>query len=146
MNPIKIVPLDWRKVVKEFSWMPVTQGEGYAVTYLVKHPEEIDRDLQLMGIEVRIPEGEELLPNGTPKRLLLADLVFARGGHFFVVEAEESVKKQKVGVREAEQRASALEALLKRHDKPDVEVTPVFAAVQFPRDDDYGYRSGVAVP
>jgi len=145
MNPVKIVSLDWRRVAKEFSWMPVTQGEGYAVTYLVKHPDEIDTDLQLMGVEVRIPDGEELLPNNTPKRLLLADLVFAKGNQFFVVEAEESMKKKIIGVREAEQRAAALETLLMRYGRTDIEVTPVFAGIQFPRGDDYGYLSGVTV-
>ncbi len=75
---------------------------------------------------MRIPQGTELLPNKTPKRLVQPDLVFAEGNHFFVVEAKDLATKEKVGVREAEERAKAFEDLLKRNKKVNIRSYPGF--------------------
>ena len=138
---IKTIP--WAYVQKEFDWLPVHQGEGYTRTYLLNHPEVIEEGLKLVGVEAAIPAGKETLPNGTPKQVLLADVVFAKDNRYYVVETEESSTKRSVGLDEAKERAAALEEILAESGDTDAEVVPVFVGIEFSKEDKYGYKVGM---
>jgi hypothetical protein len=145
MRDILVRELIWDDVFAEFGWIPVTQGEGYTMTYLANHSEIIDNGLRLVGIEVAIPAGRETLPNGTPKKILFADMIFARGNHFFVIETEDSISKKSVGKREAEERAEAFEELMNRNGNHNIDVTPVFVGIKYPKNSRHGYLVGIPV-
>ncbi len=144
VNPLRTIPIPWEQVRAEFEWIGLTQGEAFSRTFILRHPEVLETGLELVGIELALPDGEERLPNGTPMNLELADVVFLkRSGtrsHYFVVETEESIKNRK-GPPEAQHRAELLDAALKKRGAKDYEITPVFIGIE-----GNGYGSLVGVP
>ncbi len=123
------ISIPWAEAKKEFEWIDVGQGESYARSYLLKHPETIATGLEFLGVEVVIPDGTRLDSFGHPK-VWLADVLFRKGNCYYVVETEESVNLESKGRMEAERNAKCLdEHLLERGIS--AEIIPVFAGVEF---------------
>jgi hypothetical protein len=58
----------------------------------MKHPECIEEGLQFLGLEVVIPDGPELNPNGGAKKVVLADVLYRKDNRYYIVETKESLE------------------------------------------------------
>jgi hypothetical protein len=125
--PPKLIEIEWQQALREYHikqnriWLNMTQGEGYAMNYLLSHPDSIEPGLTLAGVEVYLRKGAR------------ADLVFLKGEDYYVVEAEESTRNWKVkeGRRQAVRYAKALEAHLRRNRIKFGRVVPIVAAIRY---------------
>ena len=142
LNPLKRVEIPWDAVWPDFAWIGLTQGEGYVVTYLLKHPDTIDTGLELKGVEVPLVDGP-IRADGVPEKLAFADIIFSEKAHYYLVEAKESIDNSD-GTEQATHNAELLEAALRKTGMTDFQVTPVFAGIKYP-DTKKGYYVGVAV-
>ena len=133
MTVLKTVKLSlpWPDVRREFRWTDVAQGEAYVRTYLLKHPDLIATGMEFLGIEIVIPDGPELLPNGSPKKNVQADMLYRKGNRYYLVETKETTKLMPGGLKEAEHNAECLDEHLKRNGR-EADVVPVLVAVDFP--------------
>ena len=91
-----------------------------------------------------LPDGPGLKSNHTPAKLAFADIIFSdKDRHrYYLVEAKESSRQEKEGLEQAEHNAELLDIVLKRNGASGYEVIPVFAAVTYPKGDEYGYLQG----
>lgn len=116
------------------------QGEAFVTTFLLKHPERLEKELGakklcLVGIEVAIPE----LFEGKRKRPR-ADLVFRSGQRYFVVETKEWDEKK--ASSEAKNYASALKKHMKENQIGYSDVIPVGVVIKYPKGSRRGWLVG----
>ena len=144
-RPMQVKPIiiPWSEVRKDSEWLNVTQAESYTVSYVLRHPEVVAPDLELLGTEVALPDGEGVKSNRTPAKLAFADIVFATKDRrlFYLVEAKESEKQKSEGVEQAAHNSELLQAALRKNGI-ESEVIAIFAAVRYPHSDEYGYLQG----
>ena len=126
----RTITVSWEHVKNDFAWLTVYPGEPFARSYLLRHPELIERGLEFLGVELGALDRTKKIRDGSPK-IAFFDALYRKGNRYYLVETKESVKQEASGRAEAENNARCLDEYFGRK-KMDVEIVPVFFAVDFP--------------
>jgi len=117
-----LVALAQDELLKEFRWLFAEKwGEDAVKTYLVKHPEKIDRDLTLFGV------GELYHSPLRVKGHNCIDMIFRRGNTYYLVEVKSGPRYSWGQLFE---EIACFECDMKEHQENYGEIVPVMVCVK----------------
>ena len=110
---------------REFEWLYERWGEDAVKTFLVSHPEMIDKGLTLLGI------GELYHPKLRKRGRSRIDMIFRKADTYYVVEAKSG---SRYAWKQLLEEVVIFECDMKRHGKNYDEIVPVLVNVQDKRE------------